>query len=278
MKQLQFFAAIIFLAFSLLTSCKMPGVEAGQELVLVQKPFIFGSGGIVQEPIKSGRPFLALSTEYVKYNMKPVKYTEKFDDVITFDNNPVDFAAYIQIQIKEGKSPELHSKYGEKWYINNIEEQFRASIRNKCGKFKMFTLSTDRQIVDSLEDVIHKEMEDYAQSIQIPIDIKQVIIGQVTPPGAVLLETEKTAAEIQKVKTQDARNIAEQSRKAADISKAEADMAYMNTFKGMTVNQYLYLRKLEIEKEKVDMVKTKKNVSIIMSSGGNDPINTIPIK
>lgn len=278
MKQLQFILAIFFVAFSLLTSCKMPGVEAGQELVLVQKPFIFGSGGIVQEPIKSGRPFLAISTEYVKYNMKPVKYTEKFDDVITFDNNPVDFNAYIQIQINEGKSPELHSKFGTKWYINNIEEQFRASIRNKCGKFKMFTLSTDRQIVDSLQEVIHKEMEDYAKSINIPIDIKQVIIGKVTPPRAVLLETEKTAAEIQKVKTQDARNIAEQSRKAADISKAEADMAYMNTFKGMSVNQYLYLRKLEIEKEKVDMVKTKKNVSIIMSSGGNDPINTIPIK
>lgn len=140
----------------------------------------------------------------------------------------------------------------------------------------MFTLSTNRKIVDSLQGVILKEIKQYAQNLKIPINVNQIIIGMVTPPQSVLIETEKTAAEIQKLKTQDMRNNTEISRKIADISKAEADMAYMNTFRGMTVNQYLQLRALEIEKEKIDMIKGKDKVTINMLSGGN-AIPTIPM-
>lgn len=259
-----------------LTSCSLPGVDAGEEMVLIQKPWFFGSGGVVDEPVVSGRALLAFSTEYEKYTRQPIKYSENFTDVITYDNNPVDFNAHIQIQLIKGKSPVLHEKFGRNWYENNIEDQFRSKIRGYCSKFQMFTLSTDRKIVDSLENVILLEMQDYIKTIDMPVKINQVIIGKVTPPKAVLLETVKTAAEKQAIKTQETRKHREIARESADIAKAKADMAYKNTFSGMTTNQYLYLRSLEIEMEKIEMVKGKNNVSINMVQGAS-ALPTLPV-
>lgn len=279
MRKFLFMCMTALLLASAMTSCQMKGVDGGEEMVIIQKPWFFGSGGVVDEPAVAGRHWLALSTDYEIYNIKPVKYEESFDDVITYDNNPVDFSAYIQLQILSGETPRLHESFGKNWYKNNVEDQFRAKVRNKCSQYKMFTLSTDRKIVDSLEVAIFNEMVAYVESIDLPVDVQQVIIGKVTPPKAVLDETTKTAAATQSIKTQDARKNAELARMAADSAKAEADMAYKNNFDGMTINQYLWLRQLEIEKEKIDMVKGKDKVSIIMQSGsGGSPTPTIPLK
>ena len=262
----------------MLSSCSMPGVDAGEEMVLIQKPWVFGSGGVVKEPIVSGRPLLAISTEYEKYTRQPIKYSELFTDVITYDNNPVDFDAHIQVQLIKGESPVLHEKFGRNWYENNIEDQFRAKIRGYCSKFQMFTLSTDRKIVDSLENGILVEMQDYIKTIDMPVTINQIIIGKVTPPKAVLLETVKTAAEKQAIKTQETRKHREIARESADIAKATADQAYMLTFKGMNISQYIQLRSLEIEAEKIDMVKNKPNVKVYMLQGGSSVMPTVPME
>lgn len=257
------------------TACSLPSVEGGEEMVVTQKPWIFGSSGVIDESYPSGRYWLALTTSYDIYDVKPVKYEETFTDVITYDNNPVDFSAYLVLEINKGEAHILHEQFGKKWYKNNIEDQFRKGVRNKCSQFTMFVLSTNRSIVDSLEQVLFNEMREYVQEINLPVNVKEVIIGKVTPPADVLRETTKTAAQTQAIKTQEARRLSENSRKEADISKAEADMAYMNAFRGMTINQYLTLRSLEIEKEKIDMIKGKNNVSIIMQSGSNADVTPI---
>ena len=143
----KFFSIMCLALISMLsmTSCSNPGVDVSEELVKIQKPWLFGSGGVIMEPLTEGRQILALSTDFVRYNVKPKKYDEKFNDITTYDNNPV------------------------------------------------------------------------------------------------------------------------------------ADMEYMTTFTNMTVNQYLTLRSLEIEKEKIEMVKGKDKVSIVMASGANGPVNTIPL-
>ena len=59
----------------------------------------------------------------------------------------------------------------------------------------------------------------------------------------------------------------------AEINKAVADMAYQNQMK-MNISEYLHLRQLEIEKEKVELLKDNRNATIIF---GNVP-PTYPIK
>lgn len=267
MKNLTLFLLLIIA--TLTQSCTLQGIDSGKEGVMVMKPFFFGNGGISAYPLKTGRHTIAMSTQVTIYNIKPVKFTEDFDDVITNDNNPVDFTSFIILKIQEGRAPLLHEKFGQKWYYNNIQEQFRAKLRGYCSKYKMFSLTTDRAILDSLEITIKSEMESYISNLNIPVDVVEITIGKVSPPKEVLVETTKTAAEKQAIKTQEARKDKELSRRDADRAKALADMEYKNTFTGMSVDQYLKLRSLEIEKEKIEMIKGKENVSIIMSSGNN---------
>ena len=275
MKSLTFILSAILSLF-MLQSCSLQGIDSGSEGVMVMKPYIFGSGGISMTPLDAGRHTIALSTDVIVYDIKPVKFTEEFDDVITNDNNPVDFTSFIILRINEGESPKLHKQFGEKWYTNNVQEQFRAKLRGYCSQYKMFSLTTDRAILDSLEKTIKTEMQTFISELAMPVNVIEVTIGKVSPPKEVLYETTKTAAEKQAIKTQEARKDKEDARRNADRAKALADMEYKNTFTGMTVDQYLSLRALEIEKEKIEMVKGKQNVSIIMSSGsGIDAVKTI---
>ena len=64
-------------------------------------------------------------------------------------------------------------------------------------------------------------------------------------------------------------------RKQAEINKAIADKSYQNEM-GMTITQYLSLRQLEIEKEKIELIKDKKDITIIFGQGSIP--TTMPIK
>ena len=80
------------------SGCLTPSsVGAGEEVVLVKKPWFFGHGGVEAEPVKTGLVWTAFSTEVVRVNVKPFNKTEPFDDLITKDNNPVDFDIHLTL-------------------------------------------------------------------------------------------------------------------------------------------------------------------------------------
>ena len=101
--------------------------------------------------------------------------------------------------------------------------------------------------------------------MNMPVSVLQVTIGAVTPPAEVLEETRRTAAQNQSKLTQEARANAELARKQAEINKAIADQSYQKQM-SMTMGDYLKLRGLEIEKEKIELIRDKQNVSIIFGS------------
>jgi predicted HAD superfamily hydrolase len=88
-------------------------------------------------------------------------------------------------------------------------------------------------------------------------------------------EYNKTAAQIQAKQTQMAASDMQSYRKIAEEKRAEADDAYRVKM-NLTPEQYIQLRSVEIEKEKVDMVRNKRNVSINMLMGnGAQPFYNI---
>jgi len=269
MKKLMLFTAVSML---MLTSCYRVTPNAGEESVLIMQPFMFGDGGVCDEVVNTGSEWVAATTEHKEFVITPVTYTEPFDNLITQDHINVDFNAYIKIQIRKGSSPLLYKGFSADWYKNSIQETFRTSVRNKASGHSCFELSSDRKILDSLSMSILNEMITYAKSQNIPVDIQQVLIGSVTPPQAILDETVLTAAQNQNKLTQDSRKTAEDARKEAEKSKAMADQAYQLQM-GMTADQYLHMRTIEIEKEKVELIKNNKNVTIIFGSGANIPVS-----
>lgn len=256
------------------TSCYRVQPNAGEESVLVMQPFIFGHGGVDDDPISTGSVWVAATTDHKEFIITPITVTEDFTNMIPADNTPVSFSAYLKVQIKKGETPNLYKNFGEKWYEHNLQASFRTMVRDKASAFKMFDLASKREISSQLEKDIFKDIVEYAKKINLPIEVMQVSIGAITPPEQVLTETKLTAAQNQSVLTQNARATAELSRKQAEINKAIADMAYQDQMK-MTIDQYLHLRQLEIEKEKVELIKDNKNVSIIF--GGNNLPVTYPV-
>lgn len=258
------------------SSCYRVKPDAGVESVLVYKPFIFGHGGVDDTPISTGATWCVFTTDHKEFPITPITITEDFENMIPSDNTPVSFSVYLKCQIRKGQTPHLYKNFGADWYTNNLQASFRTMVRDKASAFKMFDLASKREISSQLEKDIFRDILAYSRKINLPVDIMQVSIGAVTPPEQVLTETKNTAAQNQSILTQKARADAELSRKQAEINKAIADMAYQTQMK-MTISEYLHLRQLEIEKEKVELIKDNKNVSIIFG-GGNGLPTTYPVK
>lgn len=254
----------LFLLFSL-NSCYRVSPDAGQEAVLIYKPAIWGHGGVDDTPVSTGSIWCWETTDNVMFIITPQTDTESFVDMIPADNTPVSFHAYIKYQVRKGQSPELYKNFGVNWYANNLEPTFRTMVRDKASAYKMFDLASKRDVSKKLEDDIYTDICAYAKKINIPVDILQVTIGAITPPEQVLTETKNTAAQNQSILTQTARANAELARKQAEINKAIADQAYQQQM-NMTIDQYMHLRQLEIEKEKVELIKDHQNVSIIFGT------------
>lgn len=266
---------IILLAISItsMTSCYRVKPDAGQESVLVYKPFFIGHGGVDDTPVSTGATWCVMTTDHKEFPITPITITEDFTNMIPSDNTPVSFSVYLKCQIQKGRTPELYKNFSADWYAHSLQASFRTMVRDKASAFKMFDLASKREISSQLERDIFKDISEYSKKLNLPVDLLQVSIGAITPPEQVLTETKNTAAQNQSILTQSARANAELSRKQAEINKAIADNAYKNQM-GMSVAEYLSLRHLEIEKEKVELIKDNKNISIIF--GNANPV--FPIK
>ena len=250
----------------LFVSCGAIAPSGDEEAVVMRKPWIWGHGGVSSEPINAGRVWTAPTTSGIIFKITPITFTEEFTDLISADNTPVKFNSYLKMQIKKGETPTLYKGFGENWYANSIQPTFRAIVRDKASQYKMFDLAGNRTVLKQIEEYTDSAMKAYCIGLNLPVTVLQVTIGAVTPPAEVLEETRRTAAQNQSILTQTARAKSEDARKQAEINKAIADKAYQMQM-GMSIDDYLHLRALEIEKEKIELVREKQNVSIIMGQG-----------
>ncbi len=261
---------IIMFAFALMsmTSCvERVQVKGGYESVIIDQPFfsLFGNGGVRDEPLSTGSEWLWSTSDHIELPTTPITITEEFTNMIPKDNTPVSFNAYLKIQLLKGESPKLYKSYGLAWYEQSLQQYFRTLVRNSASGYAMFDLASKREITDTLQKLLLIEVKEYATKLGLPIDIKEVIIGAITPPEQVLAETKNTAAQNQSKLTQTARASAELSRKQAETNKAIADKAYQLEM-GMTIDQYQHQRQIEISKEQVELLKDHPNVTLVFGS------------
>lgn len=275
MKKIISITGLIFIALSNI-GCTKNEVDAGEEGVMIAKPYFFGHGGVLANPITAGLEWTAATTDVIRYNIKPVRYDEPFVDLTASDNVAIDFHAYITLQIQSGRTPFLHEKSGVYWYENNVQDYVRTLIRNEGRTRSSIELRTDPDKITNAEQIIKQNIKDYLESINLPVDVIKVVIGKVNPPDEVLKESERTAAQKQRVKTEAARELAEISRKKAETQSALADKAYSTEFV-FTNQQFLVNKRLDIMSEKLKIMAAainndKINVSLIMNESNATPI------
>lgn len=248
-----------------LSGCFSPSnVDAGQEGVMIKKPYVFGHGGVESEPLTTGLTWTVWSTEVKRINIKPFNVDEAFDDLVTQDNNRVDFKIHLTFKHISGKTPILVEKFGNNWYANKVREPLRNSTRSFTKDHKMFEMTTDAEVTDKLEAMVTKEIRDFLVKEGIPTELVLATVGRVMPPNRVIAATEETAVQEQNVKTQNERVAAENSRANAEAASARADKAYMNEM-GMTPQEYLQMKKLENDRLAIEGASEGKiNMTMIM--------------
>lgn len=257
----------LLLMFLIMTSCSRVSVDADEVGVFVQKPYVFGAGGVDDSPLIAGSEWKVFSTDFMVMKKTPQKFVEGFDDIMSDDNTPVDLTANIIVQIISEKSPQLISKFGPNWYDINIKPKFVKFIRDEISNYKMFDLTSNREVYDRIEQVVIDKVTEIIAEKQIPVQVIDVVVDRAKPNKGVMEEIDRTAIQIQNKRTQLERVKAEEQREAAERAKAVADKAYMREM-NFTTREYLQLREIEIEKEKVDMIKDKSQVNVTMLMGG----------
>lgn len=250
MKRLRIVAATICLA-----GCSRITPDAGEQRVLIEKPYFFGHGGIDEEPVSAGSVWAAWSTDSVNVSMQPLRFDEEFGDMMSANNVPVSFKAAVRLQVTDSTELVRHFTGGYTcgenlcWYTTNVQRMFQNLIRSDCKKYTMSQLAIDQTSVQELETTVKTELEAYLAAQKMPVRVFEVVVGKVSPPKIVEDQQKETAAQQQRVQTEAQKKLAEDARRAAEISRAAADSAYQQAM-GLSSQQFVELQRIKMCSEK----------------------------
>ena len=226
-----------------LGGCSSVKPDAGEEAVLVKKPWIFGHGGVDETPVTTGRTFVALSTDAVYVDVKPVEWTVPFDDLMTKDGVPIHFDAAIVVQVTD--SVKMIKQFGPKWFGNNIESVFRNLVRQAVRKHGMNEVAIDTVAVDDIDREVSTALKAYIEKTGLPVKLIRMTVGKANPPDSIKNQRVATASEQQRQATEGMTQAAEVARKQAEIARAEADNAYRQQM-SLSPEQFVDLQRINM--------------------------------
>lgn len=235
---------IALFAWIFLVTGHKPG--AGQEIVLVEKPMIFGHGGVVSEPVKTGRQYTWWTTTGEVVEMRPQQFSLHFEDFMSSDGVPLDFDAVIRIQITDSVS--LIRDFGPSWYDLNVKAEFANRVRQAVRKHGMNETAINTKAIEAIDDEVSAEMEKYLVSAKLPVKLIQMTVGKANPPDSIKNQRVETATQQQRVLTERERKLAEDSRLKAEQSRAAADNAYRQEMQ-LSPDQFLALETIKMQRD-----------------------------
>lgn len=260
------------IAASLLLSmagCTVVSPDAGQQAVLIDKPLMFGHGGVRDQAVLPGLTYAWLSTQKIYVNMFPQQYDGNFGDLMSSDGVPLDFHAIIRLQVIDPVV--LVRDFGQDWYKNNVEQEFFNRVRSAVKKHGMNETAIQTTAIDEIDTEVTQAMTFYLSDNKLPIKLVKITVGKANPPDAVRNQRVETAQQEQRVLTEHKRDLAEQSRKAAEQSRAEADNAYRNAM-NLSPAQFVEMERIKMQSA-VCAVKDAKCTFILGSS--IDPVVSV---
>lgn len=230
--------------------------DAGMEGVLIEKPIIFGHGGVNNTPVKTGRSFVAPTTDYVYVTVTPLTYQEHFDDLMSSDGVPLDFDASIRLQVKD--SVKLVRDFGvwanettgnaPVWYHSNVLQTFRTLVRQEVRKHGMNETAISSAAVQQIDETVEKQLRDYITKIGLPVELIELTVGRANPPDSIKTQRTETATQEQRANTEKQRALAEEQRLFAEGKRAAADNAYRESMQ-LSPEQFLRLESIKMQRD-----------------------------
>jgi len=255
MKRLALVVAMVVLNMA----CSSVTPDAGQEAVLIRKPMFIGHGGVDQVPVKTGRTFVAWTTDVDYVDMKPQRVDLEFDDLMTASGVPIDFHAVFTYKITN--SVALVEKFGNEyyeyqkrwtpaWFSKNLDQPFRTAVRDAVKRRDMQAMAITATAAEEVDAEVTKHLLTLIKESGVPVTLIDLSLGRANPPDAIKHQRIDTATQEQRIITEQQRKLAEDQRKLAEESRASADAAYnlrMNAVGGANLPPELSLRLKEIE-------------------------------
>ncbi len=240
-------AAALGLAVLLsLSACGRATPDAGHAIVLVEKPLFFGHGGVDPVPVQTGSEWIAPTTSTIDVSMVPERHDLRLNDLMTSDGVPLDFDAIILLQVTDPVT--LISHFGADWYHNNVEREFAILMRDQVKTHGMNETAIASTALDDIDRRVGTGMDAYLKQAALPVRLIGVTAGKANPPDAVKSQRIETAQQEQRALTEAQTKIAEDARKAAETSRAEADNAYRNSL-GLSPEQFIELQRIKMQQE-----------------------------
>jgi hypothetical protein len=166
-------AGVLGAAFAVLAGCSSYAPDVGHEVVLIKKPWFFGHGGIVEQPVYTGRTFTAITTDGIDVYIQPQKYEADLKDTMTQDGVPISFHAVMVLRVTN--SVALIKGFGPDWYRNNLEEQFRTMVRQAVRKRGMNETAISTTAVDAIDEEIKESLIAFIKEKQLPVTQSPVV-------------------------------------------------------------------------------------------------------
>lgn len=257
---------LVSIVLILTVGCGAAKPNVGYEGVLIEKPWIFGHGGVDPNPVRAGMSFIALSTDVIYVSMQPIQAHVKFDDIMTSDGVPLGFDAVVRVQVLD--SVDLIRRFGEGWYDNNIERQFSNLVRQAVRKHGMNETAIQPTAIESIDSEVATGLEKYLKDTNIPVKLIAVTVGKASPPDSIKNQRIETAAQQQRILTEGQKKLAEDARKNAELSRAEADNAYRNAM-SLNPDQFLQLENINMQH---DVCKSGAKCTFILNGTKTQPI------
>jgi regulator of protease activity HflC (stomatin/prohibitin superfamily) len=245
--------AAILAAAGLLSACSMYSPDPGHEVVLVDKPMFFGHGGVEQDSVRTGRTIAALTTEGYDVNMQPQRFEVLLSDAMTSDGVPLTFHTVIVAQVTD--SVQLITKFGDKWYNNNLDQPFSTIVRQAVRKHGMNETAISTTALDQIDEEVRSNLDALIKEKSLPVKLVTVSVGRANPPDAIKNQRIQTAEQEQRIQTEQQTKLAEDQRKLAETSRAEADNAYREAMH-LSPEQYIELQRIAMLKSVCGAEKT----------------------
>ena len=228
-----------------LAGCSVYSPDAGHEVVLIEKPWFLGHGGVNPEPVKTGRSFAAVTTEGVDVNMQPQKRETEMQDTMTSDGVPISFHAIVVLQVVD--SVALIKAFGQRWYENNLEEPFKTMVRQAVRKRGMNETAISTSALDAIDAEIRDALIEFIKSKGLPVKLVTMTIGRANPPDAIKNQRIETATQEQRIQTEKQVTLAEQQRAKAEEARAVADNAYREAMH-LSPEQFIQLEAIKMQR------------------------------
>jgi regulator of protease activity HflC (stomatin/prohibitin superfamily) len=237
--------AIVVVAL-LLLSFRRFSPDAGHEIVLIDKPWVFGHGGVEAEPVKTGLTFGAPTTSGIDVYMQPQKFETELPDTMTSDGVPITFHAIMVLQVVD--SVNLIRNFGPDWYVNNLEEPFKTMVRQAVRKRGMNETAISTTALDAIDTEIRDSLVAFIQAKALPIKLITMTVGRANPPDSVKHQRIETATQEQRIQTEKQKKLAEDQRLQAEQSRANADNAYRESMH-LSPEQFIQLETIKMQAE-----------------------------